>query len=101
MMTADTQVPAYRRLFDMIPACLCYLVTVDVVAEDELRPLFLAIRTVETSGTGSPERQVGDNGRSLEPYQISYGYWADSGVRGHWTQCHGVRFSRFTLLHTA
>ena len=83
---------------NMISACLLCFVTVNVATGDELRPLFRAIRTVETSGGGSPSRQVGDGGRSLGPYQISYRYWADSGVRGRWAQCYDRRYSETVML---
>ena len=42
---------------------------------EKLRPLFDAIRKVESGGK---IRAVGDNGRSLGPYQISRGYWEDA-----------------------
>jgi hypothetical protein len=53
----------------------------------ELRPLFKAIRTVETGGKPSARDAVGDGGRSIGPYQISRAYWADSGVNGEWRRC--------------
>ncbi len=48
----------------MIHACLCYFVTVQVAAGDELRPLFRANRAVETSAMAAPDRAVGNPGRS-------------------------------------
>jgi hypothetical protein len=45
-----------------------------VAAGDELRPLFAAIRTVETSGVEAPNEAIGDDGKSIGPYQISYAY---------------------------
>ena len=77
----------------MIHACLCYFVTVHVATGDELRPLFRAIRAVETSGLAAPHRAVGDKGRSIGPYQITRAYWADSGIRGEWTWCRGHAYS--------
>ncbi|HWL92577.1 MAG TPA: hypothetical protein VNT79_03500 [Phycisphaerae bacterium] len=46
--------------------------------------LMTAIRTVETNGRSDV---VGDGGRAIGPYQIHYGYWKDSGVKGRWEQC--------------
>lgn len=37
-----------------------------------------AIRTVETGACTRPADAVGDGGRSLGPYQIMRGYWADA-----------------------
>jgi hypothetical protein len=42
------------------------------------RSLFDAIREVETGGSPDPTNVLGDNGRSLGPYQISYEYWSDA-----------------------
>jgi len=82
----------------MIGASLFCLVTVNLAAGDELRPLFRAIRAIETSGIRAPDRQVGDNGRSIGPYQVSLPYWVDSGVGGLWIQCHGRSYSEAVML---
>ena len=81
----------------MIHACLYHLVVVYVAAGDELQPLFRAIRVVETSGMAAPDRAVGDNGRSIGPYQISRAYWADSGIGGKWTWCRGYAYSEAVM----
>ena len=73
----------------MIYAGLFCFVTVNIAAGDELRPLFGAIRTVETSGHVNPQTAVGDRGRSIGPYQITRAYWEDSKVGGRWTWCRG------------
>lgn len=49
-----------------------------------------ALRLVES---GDRENAVGDQGRAIGPYQITYAYWKDSGVRGHYRQCFGRRYS--------
>jgi len=41
-----------------------------------LRPLFDALRQVESAGN---DMAVGDDGRSLGPYQIGLAYWLDGG----------------------
>jgi len=81
----------------MIHACLYYFVTVNVPADDELRPLFLAIRAVETSGMAAPHRAVGDQGRSIGPYQITPAYWADSGIGGKWMWCRSHAYSEAVM----
>jgi len=81
----------------MILKCLICFVTVHVAAGDELRPLLRAIRAVETAGSGSG-RAVGDRGRSIGPYQISYSYWVDSRIRGTWERCHGRAYSEAVML---
>jgi hypothetical protein len=49
----------------------------------DLRPLFTAIRQVESGGKPDGGRDaVGDGGRSLGPYQIQRKYHSDSGVPG-------------------
>jgi hypothetical protein len=42
------------------------------------RPLFEAIRQVETGGETNPEASNGDGGASIGPYQIQKGYWSDA-----------------------
>lgn len=83
----------------MISAYLGYLVSVSVsvVVGHELRPLFRAIRTVETSGTTAPDQAVGDKGRSIGPYQITRAYWMDSGVGGQWTWCRNHAYSEAVM----
>lgn len=82
----------------MIPVCMAYVVTVSIVAGDDLRPFFVAIRAVETSGRATPNMAVGDNGRSIGPYQISVAYWKDSGIPGDWKLCHGRVYSEAVML---
>jgi hypothetical protein len=50
----------------------------------DLRPLFAAIREVESGGAqpgGQPAVPRGDNGRSRGPYQIGRPYWQDATAR--------------------
>jgi hypothetical protein len=42
------------------------------------RPLFEAIRQVETGGETNPEASNGDGGASIGPYQIQRSYWSDA-----------------------
>jgi hypothetical protein len=49
-----------------------------------LRPLYDAIRQVETGEHANSAAAVGDGGRSIGPYQIQYAYWLDSRVPGHY-----------------
>jgi hypothetical protein len=81
----------------MMHACLYPLIMVHVAADNGLRPLFRAIRAVETSGMAAPDRAVGDQGRSIGPYQISRAYWVDSGVGGEWTRCRSHAYSEAVM----
>lgn len=67
-------------------------------AAAELRPLFDAIRQVETGGVAKPHDAVGDRGRSLGPYQISQAYWRDSGVRGDWRRCRKTHCAEAAMI---
>ena len=62
------------------------LVLCDVTRGADLRPLFDAIRQVETGNMRNPAAAVGDQGRSIGPYQIQRAYWKDSGVPGRYEQ---------------
>ena len=50
------------------------------VDPDGLRPLFDAIRQVESGGR---DNAVGDGGKSVGPYQIGRAYWADGCKQGN------------------
>ena len=82
----------------MILICALYCVVIQVAANDKLRPLFRAIRVVETSAVAKPQEAVGDNGRSIGPYQISHAYWKDSGLAGKWRHCRGRAYSEAVML---
>lgn len=43
-----------------------------------------ALHMAETDGRLGPI--VGDNGQSLGPFQITYAYWLDAGVKGSYKQ---------------
>ena len=57
------------------------------------RYLLDAMRKVETGGTLHPNYAVGDDGRSIGPYQITYDYWLDAAREtlqlreGTWSMC--------------
>ena len=59
-----------------------FMLAVQLPAVTDLRPLFDAIRQVETGGDPHPANAIGDHGVSLGPYQIKKQYWRDSGVPG-------------------
>lgn len=60
------------------------------------RPLLDAIRHVESGGqTGEI---IGDNGRSLGPYQIQRPYWQDSGVPGRYRSVRDASYAEGVML---
>lgn len=64
-------------------------------ARADLRSLLDAIREVES---GNDPSQVGDDGRSLGPYQIQWAYWRDSGVPGVYTQVRDPRYAERVMI---
>ena len=54
--------------------------------------LFLALHAVETGGRFGGIK--GDNGAALGPLQIHRAYWRDSGVKGSYSQCSDLAYSR-------
>ncbi len=78
---------------------VCFMVVPEGATDEEgFAPLFSAIRCVETGGSAQARVAVGDNGRSIGPYQISRAYWADSGIGGHWRQCEERRFAEAVMM---
>ena len=65
------------------------------VARADLRPLFDAIRHVESGGNANA---VGDGGRSIGPYQIQRAYWRDSGVPGRYEQVRDRTYSERVMV---
>ena len=53
---------------------------------------FLALHAVETGGRLGAIR--GDNMAALGPLQIHRAYWLDSGVKGSYSQCSDLTYSR-------
>jgi hypothetical protein len=53
--------------------------------ETEISKLLKAIRTVETGGEPNPTYAVGRY-QEIGPFQITYAYFEDSGIKGTWTQ---------------
>lgn len=51
-----------------------------------------ALHAVETGGRLGAIR--GDNGAALGPLQIHRAYWLDSGVKGSYSQCSDLAYSR-------
>lgn len=65
-------------------------------ASPAIRPLLDAIRQVESGGrTGII---IGDQGRSLGPYQIQWAYWKDSGVAGRYRDVHDPAYAEKVML---
>lgn len=65
------------------------------MGDDGLRPLFDAIRQVESGGN---DNAVGDGGRSIGPYQIQRAYWQDSRVPGRWEDCYRRAYAERVML---
>lgn len=53
---------------------------------------FRALHAVESGGRIGPIR--GDKGAALGPYQLHKSYWQDSGVKGSYSQCADLAYSR-------
>jgi len=53
---------------------------------------FLALHAVETGGKLGAIR--GDNGAALGPSQLHRAYWLDSGIKGSYSQCSDLAYSR-------
>jgi hypothetical protein len=64
-------------------------------AQASLRPLFDALREVESGGDNEA---VGDGGRSLGPYQIQWRYWHDSGVPGSYRAVRNPAYAEKVML---
>lgn len=65
-------------------------------ARSSVRPLLDAIREVESGGrTGEI---IGDEGRSLGPYQIQRPYWQDSGVPGRYGDVRSIPYAEKVML---
>ncbi len=57
--------------------------------------LLTAIMMVESGGNPNA---VGDQGRSIGPYQIQRAYWQDSGVAGNYRMCRNKTYARRVVL---
>lgn len=91
--TSDTTVKVVDGLIRTLMTTCVILATTSPARSDDYRRWFDALRTVETGGHPDPARAVGDNGRSIGPYQISRAYWLDSRVPGKWTDVRDRRYA--------
>lgn len=67
--------------------------------QTELARFFAAIRDVETGAAPHQGRDaLGDDGRSLGPYQISRAYWKDSGVAGQYRDVRDPVYAERVML---
>lgn len=58
-----------------------------------------AIRTVETGGEPNGGRDaIGDQGRSIGPYQIGLAYFKDSNVKGQWEDVRDPAFAERVMI---
>lgn len=80
----------------MLAAMLLAVLPVPAAPQaDELDLLLDAIRVVETGGEPNGGRDaVGDQGRSIGPFQIQRAYWLDSEVPGSWEDCRDAAYAR-------
>jgi hypothetical protein len=69
------------------------IVAAQAPAVSDLSRILAAIRQVETGGRADPTNAVGDDGRSLGPYQITRDYWRDSGVPGRYEWVRNKRYA--------
>lgn len=68
-------------------------------ADYDLDRVLDAIRIVETGGEKDPVNTVGDNGRSIGPFQIQRGYWQDAlehdpSIGGTYADCKDETYAR-------
>lgn len=68
---------------------LCLAVPLGAAPPDSF---FRALHAVESGGRLGAIR--GDKGAALGPLQIHRAYWQDSGVKGSYSQCSGLAYSR-------
>ncbi len=80
------------------PMMVSLVLTAASVAGPGLRPLLDAIRQVETGGCRSVSEMVGDDGRSLGPYQIQEPYWRDSGIPGRYGDVRHRAYAETVML---
>jgi len=64
-----------------------------------LRPLLDAMRIVETGGEKDPANAIGDNGKSIGPYQIQLAYWFDSDSFGDYQQVRDKRYAERVMVN--
>ncbi len=69
------------------------------LAGPPLRPLLDSIRQVETGGhpKGGTDA-VGDDGRSVGPYQIQWRYWKDSGIPGRYEYVRNAAYAERVMI---
>ena len=68
-------------------------------ADYDLDRVLDAIRIVETGGEKDPANAVGDNGRSIGPFQIQRAYWQDGlehdpSIGGTYADCKDETYAR-------
>lgn len=68
-------------------------------ADYDLDRVLDAIRIVETGGEKDPSEAVGDNGKSIGPFQISRAYWQDAidhdpSIGGVYADCKDEAYAR-------
>ena len=68
-------------------------------ADYDLDRVIDAIRIVETGGEKNPSEAVGDDGKSIGPFQISRAYWMDAieynpDIGGTYTDCKDESYAR-------
>lgn len=79
----------------LLPAILIATAT---LAHADTGKLLDAIRHVETGGHKDPANAVGDQGRSLGPYQIQKSYWQDARVAGAYEQVKDDAYARKVII---
>ena len=80
-------------LLALIPARL------DAPVRPSLDRVLDAIQCVETGGErDGGERAIGDQGRSIGPFQIQRAYWIDAGVPGRYEDCRDAAYARTVVI---
>jgi hypothetical protein len=66
--------------------------------KSKIHVFFSSLRTVESGGHPDPARALGDDGRSLGPYQIGRAYWRDAGLPGRYEHVRDARYAEAVIL---
>jgi len=91
-----------RYVFTILLASLCVSAWGQVPLKGKsvnVRQFYKAIRFVESGSFRNPANVLGDNGRSLGPYQISQAYWKDSRTKGRYQDVSNITYAERVMYN--